>query len=126
MRREWAEAGGNTHRARILSSVLETEPAVSSEFWDGARRTRTADLLGAIQALSQLSYSPGGTPDCSRAQRGVVSFAGALQKRASSACGMTRGLSCACGIAAPPMRMPSTTSHIAAVTRAQNLSLIHI
>jgi hypothetical protein len=25
---------------------------------DGARRTRTADLLGAIQALSQLSYSP--------------------------------------------------------------------
>src|SRR5687767_2834409 len=24
----------------------------------GARRTRTADLLGAIQALSQLSYSP--------------------------------------------------------------------
>src|SRR4051812_24248891 len=26
---------------------------------DGARRTRTADLLGAIQALSQLSYSPG-------------------------------------------------------------------
>jgi hypothetical protein len=28
-------------------------------FWHGARRTRTADLLGAIQALSQLSYSPG-------------------------------------------------------------------
>ena len=26
---------------------------------DGARRIRTADLLGAIQALSQLSYSPG-------------------------------------------------------------------
>ena len=25
---------------------------------DGARRARTADLLGAIQALSQLSYSP--------------------------------------------------------------------
>src|SRR5882672_12080787 len=25
----------------------------------GARRARTADLLGAIQALSQLSYSPG-------------------------------------------------------------------
>ena len=27
-------------------------------FSDGARRARTADLLGAIQALSQLSYSP--------------------------------------------------------------------
>jgi hypothetical protein len=26
---------------------------------DGASRTRTGDLLGAIQALSQLSYSPG-------------------------------------------------------------------
>jgi hypothetical protein len=26
---------------------------------DGARGTRTPDLLGAIQALSQLSYSPG-------------------------------------------------------------------
>ena len=25
----------------------------------GASRTRTGDLLGAIQALSQLSYSPG-------------------------------------------------------------------
>ncbi len=27
-------------------------------FFDGARGTRTPDLLGAIQALSQLSYSP--------------------------------------------------------------------
>ena len=26
---------------------------------DGARRIQTADLLGAIQALCQLSYSPG-------------------------------------------------------------------
>jgi hypothetical protein len=26
--------------------------------YDGASRTRTGDLLGAIQALSQLSYSP--------------------------------------------------------------------
>jgi hypothetical protein len=29
-------------------------------FRDGASRTRTGDLLGAIQALSQLSYSPAG------------------------------------------------------------------
>jgi hypothetical protein len=27
-------------------------------FVDGASRARTGDLLGAIQALSQLSYSP--------------------------------------------------------------------
>ena len=31
----------------------------------GASRTRTGDLLGAIQALSQLSYSPG-RAKCSR------------------------------------------------------------
>jgi hypothetical protein len=30
----------------------------SSERFNGASRTRTGDLLGAIQALSQLSYSP--------------------------------------------------------------------
>ena len=28
------------------------------EFFGGAKRDRTADLLNAIQALSQLSYSP--------------------------------------------------------------------
>ena len=34
-------------------------PAVRSGIRaDGASRTRTGDLLGAIQALSQLSYSP--------------------------------------------------------------------
>ena len=38
------------------------KPALSSGFLDGARETRTPDLLGAIQALSQLSYSPGGRP----------------------------------------------------------------
>jgi hypothetical protein len=32
----------------------------------GASRTRTGDLLGAIQALSQLSYSPA-SGQCSRA-----------------------------------------------------------
>jgi hypothetical protein len=31
---------------------------LSGAFLDGASRTRTGDLLGAIQALSQLSYSP--------------------------------------------------------------------
>jgi DMSO/TMAO reductase YedYZ molybdopterin-dependent catalytic subunit len=37
---------------------LETERRIYSGFGDGASRTRTGDLLGAIQALSQLSYSP--------------------------------------------------------------------
>ena len=39
--------------AHGLGAALE-----SSSFQDGARRDRTADLLNAIQALSQLSYSP--------------------------------------------------------------------
>src|SRR5690242_17841100 len=36
--------------------------SVCSLFRYGASRTRTGDLLGAIQALSQLSYSPGRRP----------------------------------------------------------------
>ena len=34
---------------------------VSSGSFDGASRARTGDLLGAIQALSQLSYGPAAT-----------------------------------------------------------------
>jgi hypothetical protein len=33
-------------------------PAIAGLPGSGARGTRTPDLLGAIQALSQLSYSP--------------------------------------------------------------------
>ena len=40
-------------------------PPICSKFSDGASRTRTGDLLGAIQALSQLSYSPA-EEKCSR------------------------------------------------------------
>ena len=32
--------------------------AAAGAFFNGASRARTGDLLGAIQALSQLSYSP--------------------------------------------------------------------
>src|SRR3954449_6290449 len=56
-----------------VTRILTSPPGVPS---DGARGTRTPDLLGAIQALSQLSYSPGSGPsflthdpqkaDCSR------------------------------------------------------------
>ncbi len=49
-----------------LAAASRTVGALSSSFWpgfdrepsSGARRIRTADLLGAIQALCQLSYSP--------------------------------------------------------------------
>jgi hypothetical protein len=37
-----------------------TDPAMRGPVRHGARGTRTPDLLGAIQALSQLSYSPAG------------------------------------------------------------------
>jgi hypothetical protein len=42
----------------IMRSLLPKKPPISAVL-DGASRTRTGDLLGAIQALSQLSYSPG-------------------------------------------------------------------
>ena len=41
-------------------------PRVQGFLANGARGTRTPDLLGAIQALSQLSYSPGWTPSVAR------------------------------------------------------------
>ena len=44
---------------RSAGAVLEREsPACAGLSRGGARGTRTPDLLGAIQALSQLSYSP--------------------------------------------------------------------
>jgi hypothetical protein len=43
----------------FLNERVEDEYArLQGFFVDGARRIRTADLLGAIQALCQLSYSP--------------------------------------------------------------------
>jgi hypothetical protein len=42
-----------------LDAVGNKKPSDLEGFLDGASRTRTGDLLGAIQALSQLSYSPG-------------------------------------------------------------------
>ena len=44
----WRCSFGQTKRSRFAGPL-----------GDGASRTRTGDLLGAIQALSQLSYSPG-------------------------------------------------------------------
>ena len=43
----------------------QKRPRCRGLFFDGASRTRTGDLLGAIQALSQLSYSPA-AGKCSR------------------------------------------------------------
>ena len=42
-----------------LNEVLSDESASVNPFWSGGdKRDRTADLLNAIQALSQLSYTP--------------------------------------------------------------------
>ena len=42
-----------------LNEVLSHESASVNLFWSGGdKRDRTADLLNAIQALSQLSYTP--------------------------------------------------------------------
>ncbi len=48
---------------RLLGKGMVDDPQTkrsrfAGHLGDGASRTRTGDLLGAIQALSQLSYSP--------------------------------------------------------------------
>jgi len=52
-------------RAGRLNAESPRSALLSGARADGARGTRTPDLLGAIQALSQLSYSPEASPKCS-------------------------------------------------------------
>ena len=39
-------------------AVVGEKLVLRAKYYGGARRSRTADLLNAIQALSQLSYGP--------------------------------------------------------------------
>src|ERR671916_994962 len=48
----------NRRRAAGATPPDASKPASQLGSSSGASRTRTGDLLGAIQALSQLSYSP--------------------------------------------------------------------
>ena len=45
-----------------MTAIVPTDAGMLSGFWKGkfggAKRDRTADLLHAMQALSQLSYGP--------------------------------------------------------------------
>jgi hypothetical protein len=41
-----------------ISDLLGDNRAITSLFFGGGKRDRTADLLHAMQALSQLSYTP--------------------------------------------------------------------
>ena len=122
-----ARRGSRGRRAgRVIAARVR--PRVVVGLRSGASRTRTGDLLGAIQALSQLSYSPRGEgsrrygPGRSGEPMsgGVGVGVGTLQiVAASSPGGTTRGRSWAWGIAAPPIRIPRTSSQRAAVSRAQ-------
>ncbi len=70
--RERADRSRELGRSRVTVAAYETNSRAMSSHGrggleglpklarcgDGARRIRTADLLGAIQALCQLSYSP--------------------------------------------------------------------
>ena len=42
----------------LSSSVCSFQGTFRGKFFGGDKRDRTADLLNAIQALSQLSYTP--------------------------------------------------------------------
>ena len=59
-------------------------------FESGARGTRTPDLLGAIQALSQLSYSPEDPPTVSRFRAGDARIRSASPSRVGVAAGRRR------------------------------------
>src|SRR5579875_1156504 len=50
-------------RASVHSNPEARGRGFEQDAGSGARGTRTPDLLGAIQALSQLSYSPGRVAD---------------------------------------------------------------
>ena len=56
------ERGGHRRVSGAIQTVLSTEPnfcpPLNFPVNGGAKRDRTADLLRARQALSQLSYSP--------------------------------------------------------------------
>ena len=60
-KRESRRALGTSAQAErwlvVVDEIVKAHERRASR--DGARGTRTPDLLGAIQALSQLSYSPG-------------------------------------------------------------------
>jgi hypothetical protein len=58
---------------------------------NGASGTRTRDLLGAIQALSQLSYSPA-LPGHARAARARIQSPRRSQRRRNSRCGQRHAL----------------------------------
>ena len=51
--------GAQSDERSGLPDAFPVKPSVYGALGDGASRARTGDLLGAIQALSQLSYSPG-------------------------------------------------------------------
>jgi hypothetical protein len=46
-------------KARKVQGYLQEKPPMTMEGFRGAEGDRTPDLVNAIHALSQLSYSPG-------------------------------------------------------------------
>ena len=50
--------------------------SVGAKFGGGGKRDRTADLLHAMQALSQLSYTPRGQREIIRGRQGHCKHAG--------------------------------------------------
>ena len=52
------ESNSGVSRDEAAPAEIKESSLISGGFSNGANRTRTGDLLGAIQALSQLSYSP--------------------------------------------------------------------
>src|SRR5262249_61886921 len=64
-----------TDRGRLRASRDRIRDGVRRGAENGASRTRTGDLLGAIQALSQLSYSPAWELPINMRARGRAAYA---------------------------------------------------
>ena len=73
-KRESRRALGTSAQAErwlvVVDEIVKAHERRASR--DGARGTRTPDLLGAIQALSQLSYSPRRTRWCVASRRARI------------------------------------------------------
>jgi hypothetical protein len=54
---------------QLTGSAIQVQGILQELSENGASETRTRDLLGAIQALSQLSYSPVRRRDAARNER---------------------------------------------------------
>ena len=81
--------GCPTGKARCDAAASQPASRFQKRIFGGARRDRTADLLNAIQALSQLSYGPT-LPTFLGKGREIVADRGPLSRRSALVAAATK------------------------------------